>query len=425
MALVVMVGINYAPEVTGVAVNTVDMAHSLRDAGHSVTVMTGMPHYPEWRVNKPYRGHLRGEELLDGVRVMRFSHYVPWHQSALTRGLYEATFLANGAAVTIRPRPDVFVGIIPSLSGGWLARFHARRSGAPFGLVFADLMGKAAEQSGVPGAASVSGAVRKLELGLARSATGVGIISDGFRDYLVAAGVDSERIHRIVNRNRTSTQSPKDSRERVRRRMGWAEKDFVVLHTGNMGYKQALDNVLRAASLADRRGPLRFVLLGDGNQRVQLEDLARRLEVRNLDFLALVPTKDFDGILAAADVLLVNQRGSVTDMSLPGKVTAYFAAGVPVIAAVAPTSETAKEVQRSGAGLVVSPDQPEALLAGIERLANDRQIYVRLARAGPAYVRTYLDAARTSDITHFVDLLLASGGAHGQLPMSGLKDGEL
>ena len=114
MAKVVLVGINYAPEVTGVAVNTVDMARSLRDAGHDVTVMTGMPHYPEWQVREPYRGRMRGEELVDGVRVMRFSHYVPRHQSAISRGLYEASFFANGAATTIRPRPNLLIGTIPS-----------------------------------------------------------------------------------------------------------------------------------------------------------------------------------------------------------------------------------------------------------------------------------------------------------------------
>jgi glycosyltransferase involved in cell wall biosynthesis len=269
-------------------------------------------------------------------------------------------------------------------------------------------MGKAAEQSGVPGAAPFSWAIQRLELGLARSAAGVGIIAEGFRDYLVAGGVEADRIHRIMNRNRALSNSPKESREDVRRRIGWGDEEFVVLHSGNIGYKQALDNVLRAAVLAARRRQLRFVILGDGNQRAEMEDLARRLRIPNLEFLSLVPTKDFHSILAAADLLLVNQRGSVTDMSLPGKVTAYFASGVPVLAAVAPQSETAKEVRRSGAGLVVSPDQPEALVAGIERLVDDREFYVQLAREGPAYVRKYLDAASTSNVTRFVDVLLAS-----------------
>lgn len=408
MAIVALVGISYAPEVTGTAVNNVDMAHSLRDAGHKVVVVTGMPHFPEWRVHTNYRGHMRIDELLDGVEVKRFSHYVPSRQSAPSRGLYEATFLVNAAATAIRPEPDVFVGIIPSLSSGWLARFYAWRSGVRFGLVFADLMGKAAHQSGMPGGKSVSGLVSKLELSLARSASEIGIIADGFREYLVAGGVEPDRIHRIINRNRAPTHRPEQPRSTVRRRMGWGDDEFVILHSGNMGYKQALDNVLRAAALAADRGRWRFVLIGDGNQRADLRKLAQRLRVSNLEFLPLVASEDFDSLLAAADLLLVNQRGTVTDMSLPGKITAYFAAGVPVLAAVALQSETAKEVQRSGAGLVVSPDQPEALLAGIERLADDHETYLQLAEAGPKYVHKYLAGASTSNITHLVDRLLAA-----------------
>jgi glycosyltransferase involved in cell wall biosynthesis len=409
MAVVALVGISYAPEVTGTAINNVDMAHSLRDVGHKVFVITGMPHFPEWRVHPEYRGRLRLEELLDGVHVRRFSNYVPTRQSAITRGLYEATFLINAAITTLQPKPDVFVGIVPSLSSGWLARSYANRSAVPFGLVFADLMGKAAEQSGMPGGKAVSRAVRRMELNLARSAAGVGIIADGFRDYFIAAGVKADRIHRIVFRNRSANNVPTGSREDMRRSMGWREDDFIILHAGNMGYKQALDNVLRAAALADGRRHLRFVLIGGGNQRVELENLARRLELQNVDFLPLVATGQFDGVLAAADLLLVNQRSSVTDMSLPGKVTAYFASGVPVLAAVAPQSETAKEVRRSGAGLLVAPDEPAALVAGIERLVDDRELYLQLAREGPAYVREYLHSANTANAPHFVNFLLTSG----------------
>ena len=64
--------------------------------------------------------------------------------------------------------------------------------------------------------------------------------------------------------------------------------------------------------------------------------------------------------MQASDVLLVNQRASVTNMSLPSKLTSYFASGRPVIAAVSADSETAWEIEASGAGLVVPPADPPA-----------------------------------------------------------------
>jgi hypothetical protein len=44
----VIVGINYAPEITGCAPYNTDLAEKLASAGHKVTVITGLPHYPEW-----------------------------------------------------------------------------------------------------------------------------------------------------------------------------------------------------------------------------------------------------------------------------------------------------------------------------------------------------------------------------------------
>lgn len=401
-----LIGMNYAPEVTGVAINTVDWANQLTERGHEVTVLTCMPHYPEWRVQDRYRGHLRLEETIDSVRVRRFNLYVPTRQSVFSRSLYELSFLANAALTTVRPRPDAFVGIVPSLGGGWLARFHARRAAAPFGIVFADLLGKAAEQSGVPGSSRVAGPVARIELRIARSAARVGIIAEGFRSYLERGGVESDLIDRVVNRNRANDQAPTESRQSTRQRMGWRDDEFVLLHAGNLGYKQALENALQAAALARRPGVMRLVLLGDGNQRRQLTRLADKLRLSNVNFLPLASSADFTNLISAADALLVNQRGSVTDMSLPGKVTAYFAAGVPIVAAVAPQSETANEVRRAGAGLLVPPGHPRELLNAIERLVNEPETYRRLAEAGPRYVRDYLDNAKTASIVGFVESLL-------------------
>ena len=72
-------------------------------------------------------------------------------------------------------------------------------------------------------------------------------------------------------------------------------------------------------------------------------------------------------MLAAADVLLVNQRATVGDMSLASKLTSYFMAARPVIGAVAERSETARELARADAGELVSPENPQALADAIER----------------------------------------------------------
>ncbi len=362
-------GINYAPEATGIAPYTTGLAEHLSARGHRVTVVTGLPSYPQWRVHDGYRGILARRESTGGVDLRRRWHYVPREQSAIRRALYEASFLTTGLSALALPRPDAIVGIVPSLGGGLLARLAATRFAAPYGLVFQDLMGPAAAQSGVAGGGGAARTIRAAEAFAARGAEAVGVIADGFRPYLETLGVHPDRIRRV--RNWTHVPEPAVEPATTRARLGLDPGATVCLHAGNMGYKQGLANVVECARLAASDPGLLFVLMGDGSQRAQLEDLAARHRLGNLRFLPIQPAELFPSVLAAADLLLVNQRATVTDMSLPGKLTSYFLAGRPVLAAVSPASETAREVAASGAGLVTRPDDPAALLAAVRTLAVD------------------------------------------------------
>ncbi|MCA1704453.1 MAG: hypothetical protein LC808_14820, partial [Actinobacteria bacterium] len=182
-----LVGINYAPEETGIAPYTTGLAEHLAANGWSVRVMTGMPHYPQWRVSDEYRGRLRMRESRVGVEVHRFWHYVPGHQTAARRMTYELTFLLNATLAGTQP-PDCVVGVIPSLSSGLVAAEQARRHGVPFGLIIQDLMGPAAAQSGIPGGGRAARPAQALERWVATRAAGLAVVAHAFRPYLERLG---------------------------------------------------------------------------------------------------------------------------------------------------------------------------------------------------------------------------------------------
>jgi glycosyltransferase involved in cell wall biosynthesis len=156
-----------------------------------------------------------------------------------------------------------------------------------------------------------------------------------------------------------------------------------------MGLKQDLDNVLDAARLVDGRG-VRFVLLGDGNDRERLQQRAKELSIGSVSFLDFAGPGRYEAILQAADVLLVNQGPSVGDMSLPSKLTSYFAAGQPVVAAIAPDSETAREIRAAHGGVLVPPAQPEALADGVLALREDPALREALGRHGRQFAEDVL-----------------------------------
>ena len=87
-------------------------------------------------------------------------------------------------------------------------------------------------------------------------------------------------------------------------------------------------------------------------------------------------------VLASADVLLVNELPGMTEMSVPSKLTTYFATGRPVLVATDASSVTAEEIERSEAGLRVNAATPEALIDAAERIASDPGLQQRLAAAG-------------------------------------------
>lgn len=401
-----MFGVNYAPEQTGIAPYTTELAEHLADRGWRVTVVTGMPHYPQWRVAEEYRGAWRRDEVLGDVHVRRVRHHVPAEQSAPGRAVYEATFLAQALGLSCRPRPTCVLGVVPSLSGGLAAAAAARRWRAPFGLLFQDLVGLAAAQSGMPGGGLAAKPARFLESWVARRADGIAVVAESFRCHLEELGAEPARIRSLPNWAHVAP--PSGGAAEVRRSLGWLPGEQVVLHAGNMGFKQGLENVVDAARLAASEKPgIRFVLMGDGNDRRNLEEAARGLA--NIDFLDPRPEDDFMEVLAAADVLLLNERASVMDMSLPSKITSYFLAGRPVLAAVPPAGSTAKELDRSGGAYLVPAGDPPALLDGLRHLAAERAVRRGLVQNATRFALSDLDRGRSLDTAErFVEELVKS-----------------
>jgi colanic acid biosynthesis glycosyl transferase WcaI len=397
---ILIFGINYAPELAGIAPYTTGLAEHFANQGHHVEVVTGIPHYPEWRPQS-VSGSSRGSN----PTVHRYWHHVPRRATAGGRALYELSWLVSAGRALRRPKADVVIGVIPSLSGGVLAAMAAWRLGVPFGLIFQDTMGAAAKQSGYAGAVRYASIARRIETFIGRRARRVAIVADGFRGYLEGLGIEPTRIHRVRNWTRWIPSS--ETRGETRARLGWHDRDFICLHAGNMGKKQGLDNLLDATVYLGSE-PIRIVLAGGGNDRDRLVQKAQQLDLGNVAFLDVQSAGAYEAMLGAADLLIVNQRASVGDMALPSKLTSYFAAGRPLIAAVSPTSETAAEVRSSQGGIVVAPENPYDLAKTVVKLREDSALAGLLANNGRNYAAFYLH--QDVVMRQFDELLAALSG---------------
>lgn len=385
---VAILGINYEPEMIGIAPYTTGLATALADRGHNVTVYTGYPHYPTWR-HRPGAVRFRSEEVLNGVRVRRFSHPVPGRFSWIGRAVME---LAFGLQISTARwgRPDVIICITPPLLGVALAVLRARlsRHRPAVGIIVQDLYSRGIAETGVTSGITAA-TLRAVESSTLRLADGISVIHSGFRaDIAENLAVDSDRVR--VIRNWTHILEPDVAASRAfRAAHGWNGQDVIVLHAGNVGYKQGLENVVEAAALAQRHDErIKFVLIGDGNQRRILERDAAGLGT--LQFMESVSEDEFPAALGAADLLLVNERPGIAQMSVPSKLTSYFQAGKPVIAAVEPVGYTAGEVAAAGGGVCIPPGRPDLLLAEVLRIAGDRHLAEELGDRGRHYSREIL-----------------------------------
>jgi colanic acid biosynthesis glycosyl transferase WcaI len=387
-----IVGINYFPELTGIAPYTTGMAEGLAAYGHDVSVITGLPHYPEWRIHDAYLSRRSYRETINGVKIDRLRHYVPRNPSPQNRIRMEASF-ARAALATKIDGSSVVIAVSPALLATAGVVVAARLRKVPVGVVVQDLYGKGVVETGAMGGKSADMAAQ-FEARVLRAASGVAVIHDRFATSLNAVGIDNAALTIIRNWTHLGVEDGPTTRDftGIRRRYGWGADEVIVVHAGNMGVKQGLDNVVAAARLAATempRGTIRFVLLGDGNQRRRLQQDGEGIP--SLEFINPLPDKAFRDVLHTADVLLVNEKPGVGEMAVPSKLTTYFMSGKPVVAATDQLSATAAEIRAARAGLIVAPADPRALLEATLSIGRNKTAARQFGEAGQRFSREMLD----------------------------------
>src|SRR5207247_3598820 len=221
-----------------------------------------------------------------------------------------------------------------------------------------DLVLSAGPSIGVgAGASRILSAARRAERAAVRAAHAVVVCSPGFRDYLVEGGADPRRIHTIYN---------------------WADVDRIApsarnanggpvrfLDAGNLGDTQGFETLVDAARLGS--DGLSVEMVGAGNAADTVQRLTA--DVPNIMVRAPVDRRDYPALLASADVQLVLQRRISAGANLPSKIATSMASGRPVLASIDEATPAADVLRESGGAVLVEPEAPAALAAGMNRLA--------------------------------------------------------
>jgi colanic acid biosynthesis glycosyl transferase WcaI len=377
---ILILGINYAPEMVGIGPYTAGMAQFLAAAGHAVTVVCAKPYYPKWQVDPVYAGGGKRVSVEHGVRVVRVPTYVPANPDGKRRLLHHMSFAARAElamiAETRRSKPDVVIGIAPSLISMVAARDAARRTGAKLWLHIQDFEVEAAFVTGLlKDGGALGNAARRFE-NWAIAADRVSTISPQMCAKLAEKGILPERIVEFRNWANVDEVMPLQGKSPYRAEWG-IDRENVAIYSGNIANKQGIEIVVETARLLKHRKDLAFVICGNGPNRARLLEASADLD--NIHFYDLQPRERLSDLLGMATLHLLPQIAGAADLVLPSKLTNMLASGRPVVATALPGTGLADEVE--GCGLITPPGNPTAFAKAIESLLEDRELRAWAGRA--------------------------------------------
>ena len=385
---VVVWGINYAPEITGIAPHNVALCEFLRRYGHDVEMVTTFAYYPAWRKRPEDRHLLCRTDRINDVPVHRCWHFVPRRVFAWKRIVHEATFvLISTMRILLLRRPDVYVVVSPPLllgAAGWLVATLKR---APFIFHVQDLQPDAAVGLGMLRTGLFTRALYWLEAFAYKHATRVSGISWEIVDAFRGKGVPDRKLILFPNAVVLPADTDIPVRGKFRAKHHFAADDFLAVYAGNLGVKQGLDILLDAADLLGAGKKIRIVIAGDGTAREELEKEIR--DRNNMSMLPLQYGTDYKELLVDADISLITQQGGSGNAFFPSKLLITLAYSCPVVTVADEESALARAVANGQCGKNILPGHAEQLANCLRKLSEDRQQLRRWSANGRAYVEQF------------------------------------
>ena len=383
---ILIYGLNFSPELTGIGKYSGEMAAYLAAQGHAVRVVTTPPYYPYWQVQKPYAAWRYQKEIWERVEVYRCPLWIPKKPSGAKRLLHLLSFAVFSFPLVLQQkkwRPEVIINIAPSLFSALSALFLAKLTSAQTWLHIQDFEVDAAFGLGLlPGSKWGHAIARRMELALFKRFDRVSTISQRMLERLWQKGVEQEKTVLFPNWIDTDLIKPLVQPGRFRKEWAIPDDKIIVLYAGNMGRKQGLEILLVSARLLVDVPEVLFLLCGDGAMRAKLQKDAHDLP--NIHFYPLQPLEQLNNLLNLADIHILPQRADAADLVMPSKLSGMLASGKVVVATASPESELGSIV--SEVGLLTPPGNVGALSEAIHLLAKNQKQRETLGERGRRWV---------------------------------------
>ena len=380
---ILIYGINYYPELTGIGKYTGEMGAWLAKQGHHVEVITALPYYPEWNINAAYKGKWWHKEKVEGATICRCPLYVPKEVTGKTRIIHELSFLLSSFRYWLPrlfKRYDAVIAIYPPLVINVFPYLYSLLHKKTKTIIHVqDLQVDAARQLGLIKNNTLLNFLEKSEKFFFKRATTVSSISTGMKRRILEKGVSENKYLMIPNWANTDFLKPLPVNQSLREELGFSLQDKIILYSGNIGQKQGIEILLDVAADFINDPTVKFVIAGEGAAKSKLQSLANEKKLTNIYFLPLQPARKLPQFLAMADLHLVIQKKAAADLVLPSKFISILSCGGCAIVTAEAGSSLYEIIQEGKNAIVVEPEDARALSIALKERLNSNNESIKVA----------------------------------------------
>lgn len=329
--------------------------------GHDVSVLSAQPSYKQSVGIHPQPQR----ECLDGVEVKRLN--LPNETGRpFTRVLNALRLGFSLIWRAVLHRYDVImISTSPPVVGGFFAAVGAKLSGGRFIYHCMDIHPEVGRISGEFNNPLIYKWLLKIDTWVCRQAEPVIVLSEDMKQTLLTRPHIGSACIQVIN----NFGLPSEDEETTELPFMWSKNKLTILFAGNIGRFQGLDAVVEAMSNISDRDNIEFVFMGEGIARKALEQKAIKLGAQ-VKFIGHHSVEIAKAAMRLADAGFISLSADVIQYAFPSKTMTYLEQGCPLIVAVEPESELAKGVVKDGYGFCVPPEDPQALVALLRRLAK-------------------------------------------------------
>jgi colanic acid biosynthesis glycosyl transferase WcaI len=390
---VIIIGINFSPELTGIGKYTGEMVEWLTENHFLCTMVTAFPYYPYWQTQKPYKNRFFSRETLKNgkLNIYRCPLYVPKQPSGLKRLIHEFSFFVSAFVMVIyllfKPKKDYIFCIAPPFHLGFLGLIYRFFKGGKIIYHIQDLQIEAARDLQIIKSDKAFKALFAMERLIMKKVDYVSTISTGMLKKISKKTVKD--ILFFPNWVDTTAYCPLYDNAEMKILWGFHEDDKIVLYSGSIGEKQGLESILTVAKHLESSTFIKFVICGTGPYKEKLIAKAKEQKLDNVHFLPLQQPDQFNNFLNMADIHLVLQKKSASDLVMPSKLTTILAVGGLALITAEPGTNLFEIVNDNKMGVVIASENLSSLENAILTFCTSDNSILKLN--GRKYAENYLN----------------------------------